>query len=115
MVSARMASIHESKTLKIAAMAKKLTKDGLDIIDMSVGEPDFDTPKHIVEAGCNSLKMGETHYTPTAGIPELRQAISEKLCQENSLQATADDVIVTPGAKMAVFAAIQALLQEGDE
>jgi aspartate aminotransferase len=115
MVSERMASIHESKTLKIAAMAKKLTKDGLDIIDMSVGEPDFDTPKHIVEAGCNSLKMGETHYTPTAGIPELRQAISEKLCRENSLQATADDVIVTPGAKMAVFAAIQALLQEGDE
>jgi aspartate aminotransferase len=115
MVSARMASIHESKTLKIAAMAKKLTKGGLDIIDMSVGEPDFDTPKHIVEAGCNSLKMGETHYTPTAGIPELRRAISEKLCRENSLHATADDVIVTPGAKMAVFAAIQALLQEGDE
>ncbi len=115
MVSERMASIHESKTLKIAAMAKKLTKDGLDIIDMSVGEPDFDTPKHIVEAGCNSLKMGETHYTPTAGIPELRRAISEKLCRENSLHATADDVIVTPGAKMAVFAAIQALLQEGDE
>jgi aspartate aminotransferase len=115
MVSARMASIHESKTLKIAAMAKKLTKDGLDIIDMSVGEPDFDTPKHIVEAGCNSLTNGETHYTPTAGIPELRQAISEKLCRENSLQVTSDDVIVTPGAKMAVFAAIQALLQEGDE
>jgi aspartate aminotransferase len=115
MVSARMASIHESKTLKIAAMAKKLTKGGLDIIDMSVGEPDFDTPKHIVETGCNSLKMGETHYTPTAGIPELRRAISEKLCRENSLHATADDVIVTPGAKMAVFAAIQALLQEGDE
>jgi len=115
MVSARMASIHESKTLKIAAMAKKLTKDGLDIIDMSVGEPDFDTPKHIVEAGCNSLQMGETHYTPTAGIPELRRAISEKLCRENSLQVTSDDVIVTPGAKMAVFAAIQALLQEGDE
>jgi aspartate aminotransferase len=110
-----MASIHESKTLKIAAMAKKLTKDGLDIIDMSVGEPDFDTPKHIVEAGCNSIRMGETHYSPTAGIPELRQAISEKLCRENSLQVTADDVIVTPGAKMAVFAAIQALLQEGDE
>ena len=110
-----MASIHESKTLKIAAMAKKLTSGGLDIIDMSVGEPDFDTPKHIVEAGCNSIKMGETHYSPTAGIPELRRVISEKLCRENSLHVTADDVIVTPGAKMAVFAAIQALLQEGDE
>ena len=115
MVSVRMASIHESTTLKISAMAKKLAAGGLDIIDMGVGEPDFDTPKHIVEAGCSSIRMGETRYAPTAGIPELRRIIAEKLVRENSLQATADDVIVTPGAKMAVFAAIQALLQEGDE
>ena len=110
-----MASIHESTTLKISAMAKKLAASGLDIIDMGVGEPDFDTPKHIAEAGCNSIKMGETHYAPTAGIPELRQAIAEKLVSENSLNVRADDVVVTPGAKMAVFAAVQALLQEGDE
>lgn len=115
MVSERMASIHESTTLKISAMAKKLAAGGLDIIDMGVGEPDFDTPKYIVEAGCNSIKMGETRYAPTAGIPELRRVIAEKLSRENSLHATADDVVVTPGAKMAVFAAIQALLQEGDE
>jgi len=115
MVSSRMASIHESTTLKISAMAKKLTASGVDIIDMGVGEPDFDTPKNIVEAGCNSIRMGETHYAPTAGIPELRQAIAEKLSQENMLKVTADDVIVTPGAKMAIFAAMQALLQEGDE
>jgi len=115
MVSVRMASIHESTTMKISAMAKKLAAGGLDIIDMGVGEPDFDTPKHIVEAGCSSIRMGETRYAPTAGIPELRRVIAEKLSRENSLQATADDVIVTPGAKMAVFAAIQALLQEGDE
>jgi aspartate aminotransferase len=115
MVSVRMASIHESTTMKISAMAKKLAAGGLDIIDMGVGEPDFDTPKHIVEAGCSSIRMGETRYTPTAGIPELRRVIAEKLSRENSLHATADDVIVTPGAKMAVFAAIQALLQEGDE
>ncbi|MCX6675539.1 MAG: aminotransferase class I/II-fold pyridoxal phosphate-dependent enzyme, partial [Methanothrix sp.] len=115
MVSSRMASIHESTTLKISAMAKKLAASGLDIIDMGVGEPDFDTPKHIAEAGCNSIKMGETHYVPTAGIPELRQAIAEKLVAENSLNVRADDVVVTPGAKMAVFAAVQALLQEGDE
>jgi aspartate aminotransferase len=115
MVSMRMASIHESTTLKISAMAKKLAAGGLDIIDMGVGEPDFDTPKHIAEAGCSSIRMGETHYAPTAGIPELRRAIAEKLCVENSLHVTADDVIVTPGAKMAVFAACQALLQEGDE
>jgi len=110
-----MASIHESTTLKISATAKKLTASGLDIIDMGVGEPDFDTPKHIVEAGCNSMRTGDTHYAPTAGIPELRAAIADKLVRENSLKARAEDVIVTPGAKMAVFAAVQALLQEGDE
>jgi aspartate aminotransferase len=115
MVSARIASIHESTTLKISATAKKLAASGLDIIDMGVGEPDFDTPKHIVEAGCNSIRMGETHYAPTGGIPELRQAIAEKLSRENLILSTAEDVIVTPGAKMAVFAAIQALLQEGEE
>jgi aspartate aminotransferase len=115
MVSARMASIHESTTMKISAMAKKLAASGQDIIDMGVGEPDFDTPKNIVEAGCNSIRMGETRYAPTAGIPELRRAIADKLAMENDLHVTADDVIVTPGAKMAVFAAIQALLQEGDE
>jgi len=115
MVSSRIASIQESTTLRISATAKKLAASGLDIIDMAVGEPDFDTPKHIVEAGCSSIRMGETHYAPTGGIPELRRAIAEKLSRENLLPATADDVIVTPGAKMAVFAAIQALLQEGDE
>ena len=115
MVSARMASIHESTTMKISAIAKKLAATGQDVIDMGVGEPDFDTPKNIVEAGCNSIRMGETRYAPTAGIAELRRAIADKLARENSLHVTADDVTVTPGAKMAVFAAIQALLQEGDE
>ncbi len=115
MVSTRLASIQESTTLRISAMAKKLNASGLDVIDMGVGEPDFDTPKHIVDAGCNSIKMGETHYAPTAGIPELREAIAEKLCNENNLNVIADNVVVTPGAKMAVFSAIQALLKEGDE
>jgi aspartate aminotransferase len=110
-----MASIHESTTMKISAMAKKLAATGQDVIDMGVGEPDFDTPKNIVEAGCNSIRMGETRYAPTAGIAELRRAIADKLARENNLHVTADDVTVTPGAKMAVFAAIQALLQEGDE
>ncbi len=115
MVSSRMASIHESTTLKISALAKKMNASGLDVIDMSVGEPDFDTPKHIVEAGCSSIRAGETHYAPTAGIPELRQAIAEKLYNENALEVSADDIVVTPGAKMAVFAAIQAQISEGDD
>lgn len=115
MVSSRMASIHESTTMKISAMAKKLASEGLDIIDMGVGEPDFDTPKHIVEAGCSSIRNGQTHYSPAVGIPELRAAVAEKLRRDNSLNVKADDVTITPGAKMAVFAAIQALLQEDDE
>ncbi|MFB3766663.1 MAG: pyridoxal phosphate-dependent aminotransferase [Methanotrichaceae archaeon] len=115
MVSVRLASIQESTTLKISAMAKRMNASGLDVIDMGVGEPDFDTPSYIVEAGCSSIRAGETHYAPTAGIPELRKAIAEKFCNENKLKVTADDVVVTPGAKMAVFAAIQALIQEGDE
>jgi aspartate aminotransferase len=113
-VSQRLASIHESTTMKISAMAKKMNSTGLDVIDMGVGEPDFDTPRHIVEAGCSSIRAGETHYTPTAGIPELREAIAEKLRRENCIDVTAEDVLVTPGAKMAVFAAAQALIQEGD-
>ena len=115
MVSERIANIHESTTLKISAMAKKLNKNGLDVIDLGVGEPDFATPQNICEAGCESIRNGETHYAPTNGIAELRQAIAEKLCDENMLEVTTDDVVVTPGAKMAVFAAIQALMQEGDE
>jgi aspartate aminotransferase len=115
LVSVRLASIQESTTLKISAMARKMNASGLDVIDMGVGEPDFDTPRYIVEAGCSSIRAGETHYAPTAGIPELRKAIAEKLCNENRLLVTADDVVVTPGAKMGVFASIQALIQEGDE
>jgi aspartate aminotransferase len=115
LVSERMASIHESTTLKISAMAKKLNKSGLDVIDLGVGEPDFATPQNICQAACDSIKNGETHYAPTTGIAELREAIAEKLCDENMLEVTADDVVVTPGAKMAVFAAFQALLEEGDE
>jgi aspartate aminotransferase len=115
MVSARLASIQESTTLKISAEAKRLSAEGLDIIDLGVGEPDFNTPRNIVEAGCNSIKAGDTHYGPTNGIPALRKAIALKLREENQLPVTQDDVIVTPGAKMAVFAAIQALLNEGDE
>lgn len=115
MVSERMSNIQESTTLKISAMAKKLNKTGLDVIDLGVGEPDFATPQNICEAGCSSIRNGETHYAPTNGIAELRQAIAEKLCEENMLKVTPDDVVVTPGAKMAVFASVQALMQEGDE
>ncbi|HOT05995.1 MAG: putative aspartate aminotransferase 2 [Methanosaeta sp. PtaB.Bin039] len=115
MVSERMASIQESTTLKISAEAKRLAAEGLDVIDMGVGEPDFDTPRHIIESAYRSMLDGETHYAPTNGIPDLRKAIAKKLRTENNLPVTPDDVAVTPGAKMAVFAAIQAMMDQGDE
>ena len=115
MVSERLASIPESTTMKISAMAKKLNAAGLDVIDLGVGEPDFDTPKNICDAAIRSLARGDTHYLPTSGIPELRAAIAEKLSQENGIEVSPDLVSVVPGAKMAIFAAMQALLDEGDE
>ena len=115
MVSERLASIPESTTMKISAMAKKLNAAGLDVIDLGVGEPDFDTPKNICDAAIRSLARGDTHYLPTSGIPELRAAIAEKLYNENGIEVSPDLVSVVPGAKMAIFAAMQALLDAGDE
>jgi len=101
--------------MKISAMAKKLNAAGLDVIDLGVGEPDFDTPKNICDAAINSIRRGDTHYLPTSGIPELRAAIAEKLYNDNGIEVSPDLVSVVPGAKMAIFAAIQAILEEGDE
>lgn len=115
LVSERLASIPESTTMKISAMAKKLNGAGLDVIDLGVGEPDFDTPKNICDAAINSIRRGDTHYLPTSGIPELRAAIAEKLYNDNGIEVSPDLVSVVPGAKMAIFAAIQAILEEGDE
>jgi aspartate aminotransferase len=115
LVSERLASIPESTTMKISAMAKKLNLAGLDVIDLGVGEPDFDTPKNICDAAISSIQRGDTHYLPTSGIPELRSAIAEKLYNDNGIEISPDQVSVVPGAKMAIFAAIQALLDAGDE
>jgi aspartate aminotransferase len=115
LVSERLASIPESTTMKISAMAKKLNGAGLDVIDLGVGEPDFATPKNICDAAIDSIRRGDTHYLPTSGIPELRAAIAEKLYNDNGIEVSPDLVSVVPGAKMAIFAAMQALLNEGDE
>ncbi len=101
--------------MKISAMAKKLNAAGLDVIDLGVGEPDFDTPKNICDAAINSIRRGDTHYLPTSGIPELRAAIAEKFYNDNGIEVSPDLVSVVPGAKMAIFAAFQALLDAGDE
>lgn len=115
MTAKRLQSITESATLRIANLASELKSKGKDIISFSLGEPDFDTPGHIVDAAKASLERGDTHYTPSPGIPELRKAIAEKLRKENNIDAQAGNIIVTPGAKQAIFEVTLSVLEEGDE
>ncbi|MGZ4907156.1 MAG: pyridoxal phosphate-dependent aminotransferase [Halobacteriota archaeon] len=105
----------ESATMRIADIAAKLRREGKDVISFSLGEPDFETPENIKSAAKKALDSGETHYTRASGIPELREAIATKLKQENGLDVSAKDVLVTTGAKQAIFEAICSLIDEGDE
>jgi Aspartate/tyrosine/aromatic aminotransferase len=115
MISSRIERVEESATLKSSKRAKNLINQGIDIINFTLGEPDFDTPKNITDATYDAMKRGETHYSPGAGIPELRQAIADKLVNENGIPTTANDVMVTPGAKLAIFEAMMTLIEDGDE
>ncbi len=115
MTAKRLQSITESATLRISNLASELKSQGKDIISFSLGEPDFATPKHIIDAAKASLDRGDTHYTPSPGIPELRKAIAEKLKKENNIAAQAGNIIVTPGAKQAIFEVMLSVLEEGDE
>jgi aspartate aminotransferase len=111
----RLKAIKPSPTLALSAKAKALMAQGVDVVSLSVGEPDFDTPEFVKQAAIESLRQGFTKYTATAGIPELREAISAKLKKDNDLTFTPDQVLVSVGAKQALYNAFQALLNEGDE
>ncbi|MEM3851523.1 MAG: pyridoxal phosphate-dependent aminotransferase [Methanomassiliicoccales archaeon] len=113
-MAGRMDSVQESGTVRMADRAKELQAKGINVISFSIGEPDFPTPEHIVSAAVEALRSGFTKYTPAAGIPELREAVAEKLRRENGIQASAKEVLVTP-AKHAIFMSIFALVNRGDE
>ncbi|APH39414.1 pyridoxal phosphate-dependent aminotransferase [Methanohalophilus halophilus] len=115
MASSRLARVAESPTIRIANIANKLKHDGIDVISFSLGEPDFDTPRHISDAACKALYSGETHYSPSPGINPLREAIAKKLQTENNLNLDASNVMVTPGAKQAIFEVMMSVLDDGDE
>jgi len=115
MTSARLNRIQGSATLAIAKLAAEIAQEGKDVITLSLGEPDYTTPKHICKSAMRSLRRGDTHYTPSAGIPELIDAVAKKFHIDNGIDATSDQILVTAGAKQAVFVAIQAVLDEGDE
>lgn len=114
MFAERMSRISESGTVRISNIVGKLRSEGKDIVSFALGEPDFPTPRHIVEAASRALNEGFTHYTPSNGIPELREAIAEKMQKENCVNCAPANVMVTP-AKQAIFMTIMALVDEGDE
>ncbi len=115
-VSRRIAAITESATLAVDARARALRAAGEDVIGFGAGEPDFPTPDHIVEAAVAACRdPASHHYTPTAGLPELRAAIAAKTARDSGYQCEASQVLVTNGAKHAVYNAFQALLDPGDE
>lgn len=114
-LSQRAAAMTPSPTLAMDAKAKALRRQGIDVIGFSVGEPDFDTPAHIREATVAALEQGHTRYTPAGGIPELKEAIQEKLARVNGMQFGLDQIVVSVGAKHALYNAFQVLLDPGDE
>jgi aspartate aminotransferase len=114
-IANRVLAMSESETLKMARMARELKAKGHDVISLSLGEPDFDTPDHIKIAAFEALKAGYTKYTPVTGLPELTKAISEKLKRENAIDMPPEQIIVSNGAKQTVYNLAMALLNPGDE
>ncbi|MDK2974124.1 MAG: aspartate aminotransferase [Methanofollis sp.] len=114
-LSEKVSAVAPSATIEISDAAKRMKRAGIDVIGLSIGEPDFATPAHIVQACCDALARGETHYAPSNGIPELLHAVAEKCLTENNIPCAPENVIATCGAKDAIFQAMQACLNPGDE
>jgi aspartate aminotransferase len=114
-ISARAAQLTPSLTLSIDSKAKAMKAEGIDVCGFGAGEPDFDTPDHIKAAAIAALEAGFTKYTPSAGLPELRQAIAEKLEADNQVVYRASQIVVSSGAKHSCYNAILATCQPGDE
>ncbi|MEM2124068.1 MAG: pyridoxal phosphate-dependent aminotransferase [Methanolinea sp.] len=114
-LSRKLAGIPPSATIEISNLARQMEKRGIPVISLSIGEPDFDTPRHIKDACIKALLGGETHYAPSNGIPELLEAIAAKIARENGFSCTPDEVIVTCGAKDAIYDAMEAVLNPGEE
>ncbi|GGL61237.1 pyridoxal phosphate-dependent aminotransferase [Halocalculus aciditolerans] len=110
----RVTNVEPSATLAVSNLASELEAEGVDVVDLSVGEPDFPTPENIVDAAEDAMEAGHTGYAPSNGVPELKDAIAEKL-QGDGLAYESDQIIVTPGAKQALYETFQALVDEGDE
>ena len=111
----RMARLGTETAFEVLVKAKALEAQGRDIIHLEIGEPDFDTPSNIIDAGCDALRKGFTHYGPSAGMMELREVIAQHVSETRRVNVTPDEVVVVPGGKPVIFFSILALAEEGDE
>src|SRR5574341_1315126 len=114
-LSQRMARLGTETAFEVLVRARALEAQGRSVIHLESGEPDFDAPRHITEAAIEALRGGATHYGPSAGLPELREAIAEDSTRRRGVKATPEMVVVTPGGKPIMFFVILALVDEGDE
>ena len=105
----RVSDIGESVTLQITSKAKKMAKEGIDVVSFAAGEPDFDTPDFIKQAAIKALNEGFTKYTPSSGIPELREAICAKFKKDNGLDYSPAQIVVSNGAKHSLYNIFQAI------
>jgi len=110
-----MKNLGTETAFEVLAKAKALEKQGKDVVHLEIGEPDFDTPRNIKDAAIKALNSGYTHYTPSAGIPELRQTIADYISKTRKLEVKPEEVVVTPGAKPIMFFSLLALVNPGEE
>ena len=111
----RMSLLGTETAFEVLAKAKALEAQGKDIIHLEIGEPDFETPKNIVDAACLALNSGYTHYTPAPGIPEVRATIAKYIRSHKNVEASAEEVVIVPGGKPIMFFSIMATVNPGDE
>lgn len=114
-LSSRLDLFAEPETLKMAKLGRELRSQGIDVIDLSLGEPDFDTPVHIKEALKKAVDDNYSHYTPVAGYPDLREAVCTKLRRDNALEYKQENILVSTGAKQSLANVVMAIVDKGDE
>lgn len=114
-LSSLLTRFNEPETLKMAKLGRELRAKGIDITDLSLGEPDFDTPEHIKEAAKKAIDENYSHYTPVAGYLELRQAVCTKLLRDNGLHYTPEQIVVSTGAKQSIANTVLSIVDAGDE
>src|SRR5690349_16978343 len=111
----RMSRLGTETAFEVLVKARGLEAKGRDIVHLEIGEPDFDTPANIISAGADAMHKGFTHYGPSAGLPQLREAIAQYVSETRGVEVSPDEVVVVPGGKPIIFFSILSLADEGDE